>query len=205
MKNEERVHGPATDDPLGTEFQHLAAELEQLPAALEPERDLWSGIAGRLEPRAPRSRFRAVASAGAWPLALAAVLGLIAGAAFTWLAMSGDGKGGMGEGAMPGRGEMRSASMAGADLGNVESQFLRAKEELWLVAFSRRGELSPEAWNVVQQNLQILDAAISNLRSALSEDPGNPELEQRLLRNQRLSLDLLQDLTRDGERLKDTV
>lgn len=204
MKNfdqADRIRGPASDDPMGRDFTTLAAELDELPAHLQPEADLWQGIADRLQPRAPRryrgsARFlRPAASAQAWRQALAAGLGLVAGALLTWLAMGGavEGPADRPDDAV---GDIRLAGAATGH-GDAEAQFLRAKEEMWLVVFSRRDQLSPEAWRMVEQNLQILDGAVEDLRAALAEDPGNPDLERRILRTQRRSLDLLRDVA-DG-------
>lgn len=200
------VVGPAADDPLVTqpEFEQLTARLSELPASLEPERDLWSGVEAGLQPRQGKRRSAWRRSAPVrhwtrqhWTQALAAALGVALGVAVTWLAMSGAQNAPGMPGSSGGDSEAVRLASAGAGVEEVESQFLRAKEELWLVAFERRDELSPEAWGVVQQNLQILDSAISNLRSALAEDPDNPNLQKRLLSNHRRSLDLLRDATSD--------
>ena len=179
------------DDP---QFAQLAAELSELPVSLEPERDLWPEVASRLGPRRQAvvrfPRWHLVSSHPAWRHALAAGLGLVAGALFTYLAL-----GGSGATSPSFQGDVRLTSSMGqpsqVGLDQAEMQFLRAKEELWIAVFARRGKLSPEAWEMVEQNLQILDNAATDLREALGEDPGNPELERSILNNQRRSLDLL--------------
>lgn len=203
MSKNSRFDSSTNDDPLDAhpQFEQLAARLADLPAAIEPDHDLWPEVEAALRPRQPRrSAWRRSAPGRYWTQALAAALGVALGVAVTWLAMSGAAGAPGAEGLLgPADGDTETARLAssGAGLQEVESQFLRAKEELWLVAFERRDQLSPEAWSVVQQNLQILDAAISNLRAALVEDPNNAEIQQRLLRNQRRSLDLLRDVTSD--------
>lgn len=204
------VAGPAPDDPLvesrrDAESDELSRRLAELPASLEPARDLWPEVAARLEPRDRKvvpltawRRVRRIASQAAsrpmWGQALAAGVGLVVGALLTYLALSGADAGPGVEGdPSTGTGDGRLVASAQA-IDEAEVQFLRAKEELWLAVFARRDELSPEAWEMVQQNLRILDGAVEDLRSALGEDPENPELHQRILANQRRSLDLLQEV-----------
>lgn len=209
MKNDDTkldppvVPGPAQDDSLDGEerFEQLAAELSALPASLEPDRDMWPDLASRLEPRPEVRRpvrmpvFRRIATHPAWRQAIAAGLGLVAGAVLTYLSMSAisPGAASSSDGT---EAQIRLASV-GTQSGSIdqaEMQFLRAKEELWLAVFERRGEMSPEAWEMVEQNLQILDGAVADLRAALADDPGNPALEKGILNNQRRSLDLLREV-----------
>lgn len=197
------VHGPASDDPIDADpqFEELAAELSALPASVEPDRDLWPDLAARLEPRdqirRPRRRptLRRMAAHPAWRQALAAGVGLVAGAVLTYLSLSPAALAPSATSPDADSG-VRLASMmdSGQALDQAEMQFLRAKEELWLAVFEQRAAMSPEAWEMVEQNLQILDGAVSDLRSALVDDPGNSELEKRILNNQRRSLDLLREV-----------
>lgn len=202
------VAGPAPDDVLGDEpqFESLASELSTLPASLEPDRDLWPDLAARLEPREVRRparmpALRRIAAHPAWRHALAAGVGLVAGALLTYLSMSpaaGSSPDGSAADVRLASVAMNSMAMNSTDSGQAldqaENQFLRAKEELWLAVFERRSQLSPEAWGMVERNLQILDGAVGDLRAALADDPGNPELEKRILNNQRRSLDLLREV-----------
>ncbi|MDA8017468.1 MAG: hypothetical protein MPN21_08455 [Thermoanaerobaculia bacterium] len=193
-----KIRGAAADDPLDKDPQLalLAEAVSELPASVQPERDLWQEVVPRLRPRqrpVHRPRWRRglprLSRHPGWRQALAAGFGLVAGSALTYFSMSGP------ESAVspPMGAELRLAS-SGSPMERAEMQFLRAKEELWIAVFEQRQQMSPEAWEMVEQNLQILDSAVADLRTALLDDPGNPALERRILTHQRRSLELLREV-----------
>ncbi len=86
---------------------------------------------------------------------------------------------------------------AGHPLDVVEANYLRARDALWLQAVENREALPPGTLKVVEKNLEILERAISDLRKALALDPGNPNLERRLLDSHQRSIDLLRRVVRE--------
>ncbi|MEM8931644.1 MAG: hypothetical protein AAGE94_10730 [Acidobacteriota bacterium] len=198
---------PPTDDSRTADAlpAELRRRLDELPRAIEPERDLWPAIADRLQAPVPnethprhrvargsihRDRFRR---------ALAAALYMGLGALVTWVAMTSR----VADSARSGNAviEVVPASFqtgVGPDgLAAIEADFFRAREALWLDVLARRDRLQPSTVAVVEQNLAIIDRAIRDLRKALDADPGNPSLERRLIDSHRRSLDLLRRLTRE--------
>ena len=191
---------PPTHDPPPPE---LRRHLDALPREIEPEHDLWPVIAGRLEPRRP-SRFRRLrrTTAGVVPRALAALFFMGLGALVTWLAMSGEPT--LDDGQVATTAPPPIATPAAYDVGAttgveaIEADFLRAREALWRDVLANRDRLQPATVEVVEQNLEIIDRAIRDLRRALEADPGNPALERRLIDSHRRGLDLLRRLSREA-------
>jgi hypothetical protein len=163
-------------------LRHLASAVAELPRSMEPPRDLWPGVAERL---APRPVVPVVATWHRWAYqAMAALFFMALGAA---LALS----------LQPGQvaGSPAAEAMANVGFEQVEADYRQAKQQLWLLATSRRDDLSPTAVRTVERNLEILEAAIHDLRGALDADPDNSQLEGMLLAKHRRGLDILQQLT----------
>jgi len=168
-------------------MRRLLAEAAELPRSIEPRRDLWPEIEARLGERRPAvavawRRFAYQAVAAIFFMALGAVLALALRPAA--------------ESPKVGPGDVRAASLTGvSDFATVEAEYLRAKDQLWLLALSRRDELSPVAMRVVERNLRIIEAAIRDLRGALADDPENSQIEGMLLAKHRQGIEILQRLT----------
>ena len=215
----------AADAGLAAELQRrarLRRRIAGLPRDVAPARDLWPAIEGSLgaEAQAPvrRGPWRPAGSpvvvGGIWRQALAAAAGVALGGFLAWAALDGPaapgGPGDSTQAAITGSGGAASAptvpaaaageppGFAGLDLvsARLEADYLRARESLWVELLSRRDELPPETWEVVVENLGLLDGVIRQLRAALGEDPGNRRLERMLLASHRRQLDLLQRLAR---------
>ena len=133
----------------------LAPRTAVLPREKPSERDLWSGIESRLEPRA-RGAGRA-----ARVLALAAALLLAVGAGW-WL-----------------RGLAPLAPRPAPDIRaeilpyEAEVASLRAAMNELEQALITGGRLSPSASAGFRRDLQTLEAAITEASAALRADPGN--------------------------------
>lgn len=163
----------------------LAAAVERLPRELEPPHDLWPEIAARLSPRA-RPRRSLAGRAGNWMLrggwqALAAVLLLTFGIL-------------LGRMTTPRPATAPTTAALTASFAAAEAEYLRAREALYASARERRNDLPPASREVLERNLRIIDQAIRELRTALAEDPQNPQLESFLLARYRSEIDLLQEL-----------
>jgi hypothetical protein len=167
----------------------LAAETSRLPRARTPERDLWSGIAARLEPagvlplRRPRLiRFQPLA------LVAAAVALMIASAALTalWLHR--------------GR-EQAPPSVTASNPGSLiipagTDPQARALAELVRQVRDLEQSLPAGTRALVAGNLALIDAAIAESEQALAGRPENPAIELMLQARYRQRLELLEQARR---------
>jgi len=177
------------------QLRRLLARVAELPRTVAPPHDLWPGVAARLGGRraSPPAEVEAIErprrarswNVRRWVLQTAAAIVFTAlGAALGRL--------------IPDAGETTAAAVRPASssaFAAAETEYLRAKDALWLVAASRRDELSPVTMEIVRRNLVLIDEAIWELRQALAADPGNPHLESLLLAQHRRGLDLLRRLS----------
>lgn len=199
----------------------LLDDLAGLPRQQMPERDLWQGIAPRLQPRMASEDAAAdppvtVARSPSrwWAQAIAAglftLLGFSAAHILDWQRSGGadsehrvsEGPGqiqaltsGSGEGDEAFDRSLVPADTRNADFLAAEAEFLRAKEALLMSAFQRRDVLSPATLEMLHRNLEVIDHATRELRAALEEDPANPRLEGKVLDNYRREISLLKRLT----------
>lgn len=197
------------------DVRHVLERAAELPREIEPPRDLWPGIAARLAERtsiapAPRrSPFETLRrwltappwlawtpGQWAWQATAAAVFMALGGLAARGVSAPSAGDAVR---SPDGDGVFLPASVVSAGtFKGVEAEYLRAKENLWILVLDRRDELSPVTVNVVERNLHIIDEAIRELRTALATDPGNRQLEDQLLAQHRRSIRLLQRLAEDS-------
>lgn len=77
----------------------------------------------------------------------------------------------------------------------AEVELLRAKQALLMAFLQRREDVSPETFELLYRNLEVIDQATRDLMLALRRDPANPRLEVRVLDNYRRELSLLRRLT----------
>jgi hypothetical protein len=159
----------------------LRARVERLPREMPTERDLWPAIRARVLRASPSRRrerwLRIGGSAGALAAAAALVLAL------------------RGRSPLPTAGTSADAARAGPVVGAFagESDYVGAERALDAELASRRPELPSGATAVIDRNLRIVDDAIASTRSALLENPGDPELRAELDRDWQDKLDLLRD------------
>ncbi len=73
----------------------------------------------------------------------------------------------------------------------VESDYLRAVNDLSATLDSERGSLSPETIAKLRESLKIIDAAILEARNALAADPANRTLIRMLSTSYEQKVDLL--------------
>jgi anti-sigma factor RsiW len=180
----------------------LLDEARFLPREIAPGRDLWAGIAARLEPRAPAvsETPRAVEEAAdpkvipfrrrsgwqppRWLMAAAAGVVLMIGTSVTTLMVAGPGVRGGGPDRLapvaavpPGSAPATTALVAFAP---AEAGYRAAIDDLAAVLETRRATLAPETVATLERNLAIIDQAIAESRAALEKDPGSRELAQML-------------------------
>jgi hypothetical protein len=168
-------------------LRELLVHAAALARSVEPPRDLWPGIASRIE-----------RSSGGWRLAwgmAALAAALVIGVAM-WTALR------------PGRGSVHTVEIpagssgpatgvrqasAGLDpaLLAAERDYERAASALLAALEERRAGLSPETLAVVERNLAVIDKALAEVRQALEADPANPELNRMLVATHRKKVDVL--------------
>lgn len=201
------------------DLREVAAIAGSLPAR-PPQADLWSGIAGRLEPRAtdrvvPIGAFRTRADRAGEPaartgtpdarrfsftaaqLAAAAALLVATSAGVSWLVRSR-----MTEQPPPQVAAAPAASDAGGDRAAAirvanfaDAQYDAAVSDLQRALADGRGRLDPKTIDVLERNLAIIDQAIDQARKALAADPANTYLNAYLADARRRKLDLLREAT----------
>lgn len=178
-------------------LRDLVRRTRELPRGIEPRRDLWDGIEADIRadgPAVTAADGRRVGSAGLFArLALAAAtLVLVAGTAlFVGLRL---GRSTAGQGPAP-SGPGVGAAVVGLDLEHVGCEYDRARGQLLAVLDARRGSLAPDTVEVVERNMQVIDQAVRDIRTALSESPGDEALGQLLVATYRREIDLLQQVT----------
>lgn len=131
----------------------LRGRVEKLPRQLPPARDLWEGIAPRLE--VPVLALRRPARLRPMVLAAAAVLLILLASAATVLFLQ--------------RETRPPAPGTAASLAQLAGE-VRALEQA----------LPPETRALVSRNLELIDAAIRESEAALAADPANPAIGRML-------------------------
>ena len=185
----------------------LRAEVAALPRSIDPARDLWGGVADRLERRQGGNvvAFPAKPAARApvtWKRALAAAsIVLVAGAAVVISRRPSAPPGAAtpvapgGTSPLTGMAPVAIPAALPSGLGSAELSFMEARQELRAALFQRKESLSPETINTVNQNLKIIEDAIQEIESALSRDPGNRALRNMLTATKQREVALLRQVT----------
>lgn len=177
----------------------LRAAARELPRGIAPSRDLWQGIAARIEAPADQtvidlaarraSRERVIRWA---PLAAAAVLLVVLSSGLTTMLL----RGGPGGATTPG-GLATGTSETGtpatlAAFHPAEQEYRETVADLENELEARRESLAPETVEVIERNLAIIDAAIAEARAALAADPSSADLPLHLSDIYSRKVDLLQ-------------
>ena len=161
------------------ELRSLIDGAEALPKALVPERDLWPGVAGRIQGEARsgtvRRPFTQTIRRRVLPFAAAVAVTVAAlYAVAVW----------------------RTPGYVKA-----EADYLRTRAQL-LAAIEARGErLSPGTVQAVQANLRVIDDAVQEIRAAIEDDPNNPRLVRMLMATRKKELDLLVQVVRTPQQI----
>lgn len=183
----ENDHEPlAADDMLS---QALGQWRDEAPA-----RDLWPGVAARLDVRtAPR---RSQYSFTLPQLAMAASLLIAVASGVTWLAARQPAAPAEAQPTVVAQGE--SAGEVEGDVVNAnfaDAQFNAAVSDLEQILRDERDRLDPRTVLVIERNLKAIDRAIQEARMALDDDPANAYLNSHLADARRRKLDLLRHAT----------
>ncbi|HEX9563402.1 MAG TPA: zf-HC2 domain-containing protein [Gemmatimonadaceae bacterium] len=164
----------------------IRREATRLPE-LEPSRDLWEGIAARIQaPVIELGARRAPApSRRIWSLTAAAVLLVTVTSGITYsIAM----RRGAGAAVATGSGDPVTSdpgpltSVVRSEPLAPELVYDREIEQLRLVLNERRADLDSATVTVVEQSLRTIDVAIAEARAALTGDSSSPFLHDRLNR-----------------------
>ncbi len=153
------------------DLRGLVAGARELPPSIEPSRDLWTGIAGRIGRRESGSR-RWWRERTFWGGALAAAATLVIAFGVYHLTA-------------------RPPDRRAGEWGAVAVGYEQAARELSRTLAAERDRLRPETVAVIERNLRIIDAAIAESRAALARDPGNAELRQLFAAAYRQKVELL--------------
>lgn len=165
----------------------LLAAAAELPREIRPPRDLWAGIDARLDEPAVggalSARRRPASGLPRWALIAAALALIVVTAALSSI--------------LTRRWDEAMALKIRRSGSAEEARFLAASQEL--LAGLEDQELAPETMAIVRRNLEVIDAAIAELRLALERDPGNGELSRMLLATYQRKIELLEQAARSGE------
>jgi anti-sigma factor RsiW len=202
---ERHLSGCATCRGEVESIRRLQAAAHALPRQIQPPRDLWAGIAARIEAERGTATqvdekakviqvdFGRRARPAWWMrpgmLAAAAIVLIVISSAVTALLVR------TGPGAVS-SGIAVEGSPAGSALvafEPAEQQIVETVEQLQFALEAQRGRLSPNTVAVVEENLRVIDRAISEARAALEADPNNRNLTFLLMDVYKQKVDLLQN------------
>jgi anti-sigma factor RsiW len=181
----------ACRDRLG-ELQATLAEVAQVARDVPPPDEVWPSLRAEIERRkvvalsgALRSETAGGASRRRWTLAAAAVVLVAASSLVTALVM--------GRGRAPDIAIVDTTATIALPVAvvNAERSYLATVKELTGALEAARPHLSPETVAIIERNLDVIDEAIAESRSALLRDPGNRVLLDVLAGTYRQKLDLL--------------
>jgi hypothetical protein len=176
----------------------VVAMAAALPREMSPARDLWPGIADRIAAARPRPTARVVRRIWSWsPAALAAaaavVVALGATLARVWPPTTG---GEQGAGVV-----QQAAWTSEPSLLAAEREYARATAQLMAALDARKATLPPQMVAAVEKDMTTIDAALRQLRTALQQDPGNPQLSHMLASTHQKKVDVLQRVVRLSSQL----
>jgi hypothetical protein len=159
------------------ELRRLVAGAAALPKSIEPARDLWSGIVGRIGKgeRGKGKRWWRERAFQRGALAAAAVLVIALGLYRLW----------------PPFAALYRPARGGAGWAAVQADFDRTSDALSRILAVQRERLRPETVALLERNLAVIDAAIAESRAALARDPANAELRRFFAAAARQKVELL--------------
>lgn len=169
-------------------LRSLLADARALPPEIRPTRELWPGIASRLDASVVRDFKTRPQPRRRWaPLAAAAVL-LVAASVLLTLQFA--------TSRTMTRALPPAAGVIPASTQSMDADFVRAAVDLEQALAEQRDRLAPSTIATLERNLAVIDRAIEESRAALAADPANRDLRALLLGAHRQKLDLLERATR---------
>jgi hypothetical protein len=164
------------------ELRAMLHRMAQLPAAITPTRDLRSDVWAKVDHKTLWS-FR-------YPLAAAAVLLIALSSAITVFVLRPE------SGPQIRMTEMQATPSV--DLVSLEREYSQEVEELQRALRQDRESLSPETVRILEENLQIIDSAIQEARTALATDPQSGMLGELLRSAYQRKVELLKQAARSS-------
>ncbi len=178
----------------------LMEEASRLPLDIAPERDLWPGIAARLD-----ARERPGIAEGRWRLAgaiaAAAVLVTVSSLVTLWVTDKHEPM--TISRVQPPPGMTRPAA-GNATFGPdylLGPKYEKARQQLSRDLEEQLKMLSPETREVVERNLSQIRQAMAEINGALAEDPGNVLLQQLLMAAYQDEMTVLMEVNRMAQSL----
>ena len=166
----------------------LKATIGELPREIRPDRDLresiWNEIA---KPRHTRTLWST-----RYPLAAAAILLIAVTSVVTRAIVTGAGD------SEVGADYNNTVRLASDDAGKLERQYSEEVQELQMILRKSRGALAPETVRIMEENLTIIDRAISEAQAALASDPNSEMLVDLLRSAYERKLELLRQAARSS-------
>ena len=193
----ESDHGPLNQDDILK--QAIAGWRDEMPT-----RDLWSGIAARMDSTqlpvssAPTTSLTTKVAFTLPQLALAASLLIAVASGLTWtIARPPAAAPTAAEPVIQAYGVPEEETTGGqiVQANFADAQFNAAVSDLERVLRDDRGRLDPRTVLIIERNLKAIDDAINEARMALDNDPANPYLNSHLADARRRKLDLLRHAT----------
>jgi anti-sigma factor RsiW len=166
------------------ELREVARLVRELPGSEPPER-VWSAISAALRERAGAGPAGAQPATGRYfhaALLLAATLLIGVG---LWLALRPE--------AAPSPDSRALADRVTEEIRAAEAHYENAIGGLEQIIAANEGVLSPELAGVLNQNLDLIESAISESRNAIVSEPESTAAQQSLLEALRLKVSLLQN------------
>ena len=178
MTERDETPGRAADgahelDP--AEAARLRAALQRLPAAVEPERDLWPAIRARIDqgrvqalPWYASPRRLAVAAVLLVMVSVAGTRVLLRAPAPTVAAVSTD---------LPGADSAAPIAATAIPVSRAAfDAYERSCADLATALGERRAKLDPATVAILERSLATIDTALAEARAALDRDPANAEV-----------------------------
>jgi hypothetical protein len=159
------------------DLRTIVGAAARLPGST-PDRELWGGVAGRIE-RTPRRRFSFTAP----QLVTAGLALMLMSGGFVYMTRLDRGPAGPSGFSATGDPSLIPVSLADPHYDGAVTDLERTLEQ-------GRDRLDPETVRVLEQNLDAIDQAILQCRRALEADPANSYLNNHLVsaRQQKLAL-----------------
>jgi hypothetical protein len=178
----------------------LMEEASRMPVDIQPERDLWPGIAARLEPREQPGR-----DTGRWRLvgAIAAAVALVAVSSLLTVWVTDRSEPVTISRVQPPQGMTRPAA-GSATFGPdyvLGPKYEKARQQLSRDLEVQLKTLSPKTREVVEKNLSQIRQAMADINGALAEDPGNVLLQQLLMAAYQDEMTMLMEVNRMAQSL----
>ncbi len=163
-------------------LRDLLHDVAALPMEATPSRDLWAGIAARIEAPAQVTPISAARrwSPPRWLTMAAASVALVVTSSLVTLKVTEDQRLPATPVAVGPEVRVGAPQTALVAFQPAEHDYKRAIDDLQRVLTARRATLAPETVETLETNLRIIDEAIRQSRAALEKDPNSRELTDML-------------------------